>query len=238
MSLYSPMEQYEIYTILGVNFEINQIVFYLLISTILIISLNYLLTDHLISNYWTILIESLYRTILVMVENYLGYANIKYFPLIFTIFHLILFSNFLGLIPYSSTSTVEFAITLTISFTLLIGILIIGFLNHQFFLFAVFLPAGTPFGLIPFMIFLEVIAYFTRLLSLGLRLSVNMITGHILTKVCINFIWLGYINGTSFLILIIPFALLTLFLSLEILIAYLQAYIFTFITCITFRDLL
>lgn len=173
-----------------------------------------------------------------MVENYLGYANMKYFPLIFTIFHLVLFSNFLGLIPYSSTSTVEFAITLTIAFTLLIGILIIGFIHHQLYLFAVFIPAGTPLGLVPLMIILEVIAYFTRLLSLGLRLSVNMITGHILTKVCINFIWLGYINGTSFFILIIPLALLTLFLCLEILIAYLQAYIFTFITCLTFRDMI
>lgn len=232
------MEQYEIYSLFGIHLEINQIVFYLFISTILIIAMNYALTDNIISNHWNILIESLYRTILSMVENYLGYANIKYFPLIFTIFHLILFSNFLGLIPYSSTSTVEFAITLTISFTLLIGIFIIGFIHHQFYLFAVFIPAGTPLGLIPFMIFLEVIAYFTRLISLGLRLSVNMITGHILTKVCINFIWLGYINGTSFLILIIPLALLTLFLCLEILIAYLQAYIFTFITCITFRDMI
>jgi F0F1-type ATP synthase membrane subunit a len=88
------------------------------------------------------------------------------------------------------------------------------------------------------MIFLEVIAYFTRLFSLGLRLSVNMITGHILTKVCINFIWLGYLNGASLFLLILPLLLLTLFLCLEILIAYLQAYIFTFIICLTFRDIL
>ena len=86
------------------------------------------------------------------------------------------------------------------------------------------------------MVFLEVFAYFIRLFSLGLRLSANMITGHILTKVCINFIWLG-LNKLGLLV-IIPLLFLTLFLSLEILIAYLQAYIFTFITCITFRDLI
>ena len=83
--------------------------------------------------------ESLYRTILSMVENYLGRTQSQYFPLIFIIFHFILFS----------TSTVEFVISLSIAFTLLIGILIIGFINHQFYLFAVFIPAGTPLSLIP-----------------------------------------------------------------------------------------
>ena len=73
--------------------------------------------------------ESFYRTILVMVDTYLGSSI--YFPLIFTLFYFILFSNLLGLIPYSSTSTVEFVISLSIAFTLLIGILIIGFINHQ-----------------------------------------------------------------------------------------------------------
>ena len=130
------MEQYIIYSIGSIHIEFNQIIFYLIISSLLIISLELPLrggipaplefaqTNKIISNSWTILIESLYRTILNMVENYLGLKNLQYFPLIFTLFHLILFSNFIGLIPYSSTTTVEFIITLTISFILLIGILI------------------------------------------------------------------------------------------------------------------
>lgn len=118
------MEQYIIYSIGSIHIEFNQIIFYLIISSLLIISLEFAQTNKIISNSWTILIESLYRTILNMVENYLGLKNLQYFPLIFTLFHLILFSNFIGLIPYSSTTTVEFIITLTISFILLIGILI------------------------------------------------------------------------------------------------------------------
>jgi F-type H+-transporting ATPase subunit a len=86
------------------------------------------------------------------------------------------------------------------------------------------------------MVALEVIAYVFRTISLGLRLAINLITGHLLLKVVIGFIWLGYIKGTSFFILAIPLILLTIFLSLEILIAYLQAYILIFITIITLKD--
>ena len=87
------------------------------------------------------------------------------------------------------------------------------------------------------MIILELLAYITRTFSLGLRLAVNMITGHILAKVIVGFIYVAYLKGTSLLVLSLPLLLLTLFLGLEILIAYLQAYIFTFITCITFKDM-
>jgi F-type H+-transporting ATPase subunit a len=86
------------------------------------------------------------------------------------------------------------------------------------------------------MVVLEVFAYIFRTLSLGLRLAINLITGHLLLKVCIGFVWLGYIKGTSLFILAIPLLLLTAFLSLEILIAYLQAYILIFITIITLKD--
>lgn len=159
-----------------------------------------------------------------------------YLPLFYTIFHIVLFSNFLGLVPYSTTPTVELVMTLSIAFTLLIGLLLIGFLTHKFYLFAIFLPSGTPLALIPLLVFLEIIAYIFRTLSLGLRLAINLITGHLLLKVCIGFVWLGYIKGTSFFVLAIPLLLLTAFLSLEILIAYLQAYILIFITIITLKD--
>ncbi|KAI9087677.1 ATP synthase F0 subunit 6 [Phlyctochytrium arcticum] len=144
-----------------------------------------------------------------MVENYIGPKFTIYLPLLYTI----------------------------MAITLLFGILIIGFLSHKQYLFAAFLPAGTPLGLVPLMIALEVLSYGTRALSLGLRLAVNMITGHILVKVIVGFIWAAYLKGTSLLVLSLPLLLLTLFLALELLIAYLQAYIFVFITCITFKDM-
>ncbi len=94
--------------------------------------------------------------------------------------------------------------------------------------------------LIFLMVLLELLAYITRILSLGLRLSINMLVGHILCKVLVGFIWQGVVSAKSILTLIlsfIPVLLLAVFLSLEILIAYLQAYIFVFILCLTFKDI-
>lgn len=234
---YSPLEQYDIYPIQSQTLSINNVVFYLIIVTFIIVVLNSLGRTEIISNWWGILNETFYRTILSLQTNNVGKKYHVYFPLIYTIFHIILFSNLIGMIPYTSTPTVELIITQLCSFTLLFGILIIGFLTHRQYLLAVFIPAGTPLALVPLMIVLEIFAYITRTLSLGLRLGVNLITGHILVKVCVGFIWSAYLKGTSILILSLPLLLLTLFICLEILIAYLQSFIFTFITCLTLKDM-
>ena len=237
---YSPMEQYEIYPIISFNFVIPHTIGYMQIAGIISIVITYIGTGinikkgNQIPNVYSITHESLFRSLLQMVDTYM---NTIYFPQIYTQFHLILFSNQIGMIPYSSTPTVEIFMTQSLSFTIQIGVLIQGFISHKIYLLAAFIPVGTPLPQIPLMIILEIISYLSRTLSQGLRLAVNMITGHILVKVCINFIWVGYLKGTSFLIQIIPMLLLTLFLSLELLIAYLQAYIFCFITCITFKDM-
>ena len=142
------------------------------------------------------------------------------------------------MVPYSSTPTVEIILTLSIALTLLIAVLLVGFLSNGVVLLAAFIPAGTPLALVPLMIVLELVAYVTRTLSLGLRLAVNMITGHILAKVCVGFIWVAYLKGLSSLVISLPLLVpLTVFLGLELLIAYLQAYILTFITCITIKDM-
>ena len=235
---YSPMEQYEIYNILSFSIYLTNINFGLLIVTLIIFSLSLFQSNSIIATYWSILTESLYKTLLSMVINYINPKLVIYFPLIYTLFTVILFSNLIGMIPYSSTPTVEIVQTQTLAFTILMGILIMGFFSHKLYLFAAFLPAGTPFALIFLMVPLEILAYQTRTLSLGLRLAVNLITGHILAKVLIGFIWLAYLNNVSLFILTLPLLLVSLFLALELLIAYLQAYIFTFITCITIRDML
>lgn len=235
--LYSPMEQFTIFSIYQLNFSINNLNILGILIVICFILISKINSDKLISNQWNIFIESCYGSIRNMICNYIGIKSIYFLPLLFTLFHFILFSNLIGMIPYSQTITVEIVITLSMAFTILMGILLFGIFSHGNKLFAVFLPSGTPLGLIFLMIPLEILAYLTRTLSLGLRLAVNLITGHILAKVIISFIWKGYLNHVSTLILAIPLALVILFLALELLIAYLQAYIFTFITIITIRDI-
>jgi len=167
----SPMEQYEIYPLFSLNLTLNNVIFYFLIAGFISTLLTYVGTvrGEVVPTWWGILSESLYRTILSMVENYIGIKFTVYLPLIYTVFHLILFSNLIGMVPYSSTPTVEIVMTLSIALTLLVAVLLIGFLSHRLLLLAAFIPAGTPLGLVPLMIVLEILAYVTRTLSLGLR---------------------------------------------------------------------
>jgi F-type H+-transporting ATPase subunit a len=190
----------------------------------------------ILPNNWQLVDESLFRTILLMLVNNVGINKLYFFPLIYTIFHLIFISNYIGLIPYSATASTEIIITLSLAFTLLIGIFFFGIFHHNLlYLVHIFLPAGTPVGLLPLMIPLEILAYLTRTLSLGLRLAVNIITGHILVKVCLGFL---SILPKNIILLSLPIIFIVLFLALEVLIAYLQAYIFVFITIITLRDII
>lgn len=245
--LLSPKEQFSNFPLFSFTLMKSNSTFYFLVAAFLVALLPLLthktnLTNSsrsgtLLGSNWMILIESFYHTVLNKVVNFIGKNYVVYFPLLYTVFYLILFSNFIGLIPYSFTPTVEVVFTLTLAFTLLIGVLILAAVNQQFYLLAAFLPAGTPLALIPLKVFLEIIAYLFRTLSLGLRLAINLITGHVLAKVGVSFIWTAYTGGSNFFILLIPIGLVTLYLALEILIAYLQSYIFVFITCLTFKDL-
>ena len=236
----SPMEQFEIYPQISQgSLTINNVIFYFTMGAILTIITSIIgqYSKNQLPNAYGITHESLYRTILLMVDNFIGRSKIIYLPMIYTIFNVILFANQQGMVPYGGTATVEIVMTQSLSFTFLIGVQILGFLTHKLYQQAAFIPAGTPQFLIPLMVAQEVLAYLTRTISLGLRQAVNMITGHIQVKVCVGFIWVAYLNGTSLLFLSLPLFILTLFLSLELQIAYLQAYIFTFITCLTFKDM-
>lgn len=234
----SPMEQYEIYTIIGQNITINNVILYFQIAGILSSQMGTMRgKGNQIPNTQTIIQESQYRTILKMIETFIGKNKIIYGPMIQTQFNIILFSNQIGQIPYSTTPTVEIVMTQTLAITIQIGVQILGFQTHKLYIQGAFLPNGTPIAQIGVMIGQEVMAYQTRTQSQGQRQGVNMIAGHIQVKVIVGFIWVAYINGISIIYITIPVILQTQFIGLEIQIAYQQAYIFTFIVCITQRDM-
>lgn len=217
----------------GIEKEMEQftiIPIFVLPILFILVYLQSLLLEIIPTNY-QIANESLFRTVNLQIS-----ANLKsgtFLPFIYALFFLILVSNYIGLIPYSTTGSTEIVVALTQAITSLVGIFIYGFLQQGVALTYLFLPAGTPLGLLPLMIPLEILAYITRTLSLGLRLAVNLITGHILIKVLLSFI--PNIMH-SFIMLSSLILFLILFISLEILINYLQAYIFVFITLITLKD--
>lgn len=234
--LFSPMEQFLISPLFSFHFSISNVVFYLFLATFFTLSLHFLRSHYILTNNWGLLNESLMRSILLMLEDTLGPKFSIFLPLFYSLFHFILFSNLLGLVPYSTTSTVEFVLTISLSSTLILGFFLLGLLNHKILFFSMFLPSGTPAAIIFPIIFIEILTNIIKIFSLALRLAINLITGHLLLRVILGFIWTGYIHGISFFLLAIPILLVTAILCLEILIAYLQSYIFIFIAILTLKD--
>ena len=179
---------------------------------------------------WQLLAELSYEFIAKMVSDNIGKEGKPYFSFIFTIFMFVLFGNFLGMLPYSFTFTSHIAVTLTMALVIFVLVTVIAFMKHGMHFFSFFLPAGVPIFLAPLMIAIEVISYFTRPFSLSIRLFANMMAGHTLLKVVGGFVFpLGLLG-------IVPVAGLVAITGLEFLIAFLQAYIFTILTCIYIND--
>lgn len=179
---------------------------------------------------WQLLAELSYQFIARMVSDNIGKEGRTYFPLIFSIFMFVLFGNLIGMIPYSFTFTSHIAITLTMAVVIFLMVTVIAFMKHGLKFFSFFLPEGVPIILSPLMIVIEVISYFTRPFSLSVRLFANMMAGHTLLKVIGGFVVPLGIFG------IVPIAGLVAVMGLEFLIAFLQAYIFTILTCIYIND--
>ena len=179
---------------------------------------------------WQLLAELSYEFIAKMVSDNIGKEGKPYFSFIFTIFMFVLFGNFLGMLPYSFTFTSHIAVTLTMALVIFLLVTVIAFVKHGMRFFSFFLPAGVPIFLAPLMIAIEVMSYFTRPFSLSIRLFANMMAGHTLLKVVGGFVFpLGLLG-------IVPVAGLVAITGLEFLIAFLQAYIFTILTCIYIND--
>jgi F-type H+-transporting ATPase subunit a len=161
-----------------------------------------------------------------------GSGGLPYFPFIFTLFMFILFGNVLGLIPYSFTYTSHIIVTFGMAIVVFVGTTIIAFAKHGFKFFGFFLPHGTPILIAPLLVPIEVLSYFTRPVSLSLRLFANMTAGHTLLKV-----FGGFVFGMGLLGAVPLLATIALF-GLEFLIAFLQAFVFTVLTCIYLHDAL
>ena len=179
---------------------------------------------------WQLLAELTYQFIARMVSDNIGKEGRAYFPLIFSIFTFVLFGNLIGMIPYSFTFTSHIAVTLTMAVFIFILVTVIAVMKHGIKFFSFFLPEGVPIILAPLMVIIEVISYFTRPFSLSVRLFANMMAGHTLLKVIGGFVVPLGIFG------VVPIAGLVAVMGLEFLIAFLQAYIFTILTCIYIND--
>jgi F-type H+-transporting ATPase subunit a len=175
--------------------------------------------------------ELSYEFIANMVRENVGEAGMKYFPWVFTIFMFILVLNLLGLMPYSFTVTSHIIVTFALAAMVWLIITAIGFMNHGVGFLKLFVPSGVPWWLMPIIIPIELISYFIRPVSHSVRLFANMMAGHAMLKVFAGFVvGLGLIGGWA------PFVFLLGFTGLELVVAFLQAFIFTVLTCIYLND--
>ncbi len=185
----------------------------------------------LVPSRWQSVAEVAYEFVAGMLRDNVGDAGKKYFPFVFALFMFILFCNLLGLLPYSFTPTSQIVVTFAMALVVFIGVTIIGFARHGLHFLGFFVPQGVPAFLLPLLVPIEIFSYLFRPISLAVRLFANMLAGHTMFQVFAGFvIALGVIGGWA------PLAFIGALYCLEVLIAFLQAYVFAILTCLYLND--
>ncbi|HAD86317.1 MAG TPA: F0F1 ATP synthase subunit A, partial [Rhodospirillaceae bacterium] len=186
----------------------------------------------LVPGRWQSMAELSYVFVANVMKDTVGSEGRKYFPFIFTVFMFILFGNLLGMLPYSFTFTSHIIVTFTIAAVIFIGVTMIALAKHKMHFFSFFMPPGVPMLLAPLLVPIEIISYLSRPISLSVRLFANMLAGHTLLKVFAGFIVSLGVFGIA------PWAFVVALTGLEIVIAFLQAFVFTMLTCLYLNDAL
>ncbi|MEH6836935.1 MULTISPECIES: F0F1 ATP synthase subunit A [Falsihalocynthiibacter] len=176
--------------------------------------------------------EMIYGFVYKMVEDVAGKDALKFFPYIMTLFLFIMVSNVMGLIPLSFTSTSHIAVTAILALLVFFTVTIVGFVKHGFGFLGLFWVASAPLALRPVLAIIEIISYFVRPVSHSIRLAGNVMAGHAVIKVFAGFA--GALGVFAFM----PILAITAVYALEVLVAFIQAYVFTILTCVYLKDAL
>ena len=236
----SPLAQFEIKTLvplkmgeIDVSFTNSSTFMVLTVLTVSIFLLFGMRRAALVPGRWQSMAELSYVFIANLVRDTVGTEGRAYFPFIFTIFMFVLFGNLWGMIPYSFTFTSHIIVTFAMALVIFIGVTLIAIAKHKLHFFSFFMPPGVPMYMAPLLIPIEIISYLSRPISLSVRLFANMLAGHTLLKVFAGFvISLGIAAGW------LPLVFIVALTGLEIVIAFLQAFVFAILTCLYLNDAL
>ena len=235
---HSPLDQFEINPL--VNFEVGGVDLAFtnssisMVITVLFITLFLTLTVNprsIIPSRMQLISELCYNFIAQLLNDTVGDQGKRYFPFVFSIFMFVLIGNMVGMIPYQFTFTSHIIVTFALAAVVFIGVTILGFVNHGIRFFTFFYIPGVPFYMHPLLIPIEVISYLSRPISLSVRLFANMLAGHTLLKV-----FAGFVVSMPFFTGVLPLTFIVALTGLEILIAFLQAYVFAILTCLYIND--
>jgi F-type H+-transporting ATPase subunit a len=240
---FNPMHQFTINRYLhldlfGYDASFTNSSLWMVMGTGLVLAfLIYSMRDgHLVPTRMQSVSELTYEFVANMVRQNAGHSGMAFFPIIFTIFCYVFAMNMLGMIPLpgvgNSTVTSHIIITFALAMFVFLGVTLIGFYKHGIKFLKLFVPSGVPALLLPLISIIEVISYFTRPISLSVRLFANMMAGHTMLAVFGSFVVGLGIFG------FLPFTFMVALMGLEILIAFLQAYVFAVLTCIYLNDAL
>lgn len=234
-----PLAQFEVHSIgpelslAGFNVPFNNSALWMVIAVVVATGLMIAATARqaVIPGRLQSLAEVLHGFVANMVRENAGQEGMKYFPFVFSLFIFVLFGNLLGMIPFSFTFTSHIIVTFGLAATVFVAVTVIALMRHGLHFFGFFLPHGTPWWMAVIVIPIEVLSYFARPVSLSIRLFANMMAGHTMLKVFGGFaVSLGIIGGLA------PLALIVALTGFEILVALLQAYVFSILTCLYLKD--
>ncbi|MEX0751985.1 MAG: F0F1 ATP synthase subunit A [Xanthobacteraceae bacterium] len=181
--------------------------------------------------------EMSYEFIADTIRSTAGREGMKFFPLVFSLFMFILVVNLLGMLPYGFTVTSHIIITVALALLVFVTVLVYGFWKNGLGFFRLFVPSGIPIYILPLIVFIEVLSFLSRPISHSVRLFANMLAGHITLKVFAGFVtMLGAFGIAGWLGAILPLTLVVALTALEMLVAFLQAYVFAILTCIYLND--
>ena len=194
--------------------------------------------NRLVPNRSQSMAEMSYEFVANMIHSATGEDGLRFFPFVFTLFVFVLCSNFFGMIPGSFTVTSQIAVTFALACLVILTVILVGFAKHGIGFLKLFVPHA-PWYLLILLIPIEVISFLTRPISLSVRLFANMLAGHTLLQVFAGFvILLGGAGGALSILSIAPMALIVAIMLLELLVAFLQAYVFAILTCIYLNEAL
>lgn len=243
----SPLEQFEVTSLIGLsapifgyfNLTLTNLALYCFLVLFLVIGLHVVANNNakLVPSKWSIALESSFASVSSMVRDQIGSLNEVYLPFIYSLFFFILIANLTGNVPYSYTITTSIIVTIGLSFTILIGVTILGLYIHKVRFFAFFIPSGTPLALVPLLVLIELLSYSARAFSLGIRLFANMCAGHTLLKILSTFLYQMFSGGIIIAVLtLVPFAIFIALIGLELAVSFIQSYVFCILTCSYIRD--
>lgn len=175
--------------------------------------------------------ELLYFFVSDTAEGAIGSKGRRFVPLVFSLFAFILFANLTGMLPYCFTTTSHVSLTFFLASIVFFAVVFTGIVKHGFKFFSLFLPEGTPIWMAPLMVAIELFSFLARPVTLSLRLTANMVAGHVLLKIV-----LGFIISISLFLKFLPLAFAIIIIGFEIFVAVLQAYIFSVLTCVYLSD--